>query len=107
MLWSAAFWWSRNHARTALSKCAVECSATSSPTSAKTASAPADTTAMRVQNVISFRNQSRTRRAWPDCVACEVTLAKVRSNEVPDSVPGEILRVSYVTVRIWLRMPET
>jgi len=41
----------------------------------------------------------------PEFVVCEVTLAKVRSNAVYDSVAGETLRVFYVTVRIWLRMP--
>lgn len=55
------FWCEMTHARTELSKVVVDFSATSSPRSANTLIAIADTTAINVQNVITFPNQSRTR----------------------------------------------
>jgi hypothetical protein len=55
------FWCEMTHARTELSKAVVDLAATSSPRSANTLIAIPDTTAINVQNVISFPNQSRTR----------------------------------------------
>jgi hypothetical protein len=49
------------HARTELSRAVVDLAATSSPKSANTLIAIPDTTAINVQNVINFPNQSRTR----------------------------------------------
>jgi hypothetical protein len=55
------FWCEMTHVRTEVSRAVVDFVATSSPRSANTLIAIPDTTAINVQNVISFPNQSRTR----------------------------------------------
>src|SRR3982074_1192855 len=60
-LYTTGLWCDMNHARTELSNCVVECAATSSPKSANTPIAIADTRTMSVQNVISLPSQSRGR----------------------------------------------